>query len=142
MLPNSECSMIPMNNTILNDELEVQEESSKDYKLYINENIVNGVVDGLEAMKQVIYKILNTERYEYIIYSWNYGIELHDLYGEPISYVCSELQRRITEALIQDDRVETVDSFLFETEEKRKLHVTFVVHTIFGDVEAEKVVNY
>jgi len=134
--------MIPMNNTILNDELEVQEESSKDYKLYINENIVNGVVDGLEAMKQVIYKILNTERYEYIIYSWNYGIELQDLYGEPISYVCSELQRRITEALIQDDRVETVDSFLFETEEKRKLHVTFVVHTIFGDVEAEKVVNY
>lgn len=134
--------MIPGSNTIVNTELEIIEEASKDYKLYINENTINGTVDGVEVMKQVIYKILNTERYEYIIYSWNYGIELQDLYGEQMNYVCSELERRITEALTQDDRVEAVDSFLFNTEEKRKLHVTFTVHTVFGDVEGEKVVNY
>lgn len=134
--------MIPTNNTIVNDELEIQQESSKDYKLYIDGNIINGTADGLDVMTQVIYKILNTERYEYIIYSWNYGIELKDLYGEHMTYVCSELERRITEALTQDDRVEAVDSFSFNTEEKRKLHVTFTVHTIFGDIEAEKVVNY
>jgi nitrogen fixation/metabolism regulation signal transduction histidine kinase len=134
--------LIPASNNILNNELEVQEESNKDYKLYIEEDLVNGTTDGIEVMKQVIYKILNTERYEYIIYSWNYGIELKDLYGEHISYVCSELERRITEALIQDARIKSVDSFLFENEEKRKLHVTFTVHTIFGDVEGEKVVNF
>ena len=131
--------MIPI-NTI--NELEVQEQSNKDYRLNIDKNVISGTVDGIEAMKQVIYKILNTERYEHIIYSWNYGIELKDLYGEHISYICPELERRITEALIQDERVEAVDSFSFETERKRELHVTFVVHTIFGDIEAEKVVNY
>ena len=133
--------MIPSTNTILTQDLEVKTESSKDYKLHIDKNIVNGFVDNIEAMKQVIYKILNTERYEYLIYSWNYGIELKDLYGEHPSYVCSELQRRITEALVQDERVESVDSFSFTTN-KNKIHVTFTVHTIFGDVESEKAVNY
>lgn len=134
--------MIPTTNTILNNEMEVQEEPSKNYKMYFDEEVINGYRDELEAMKQVIFKILNTERYQYIIYSWNYGIELQDLFGEPVSYVCPELERRITEALVQDDRIESVDSFSFDITEKRKVHVTFVVHTIFGDVDAEKVVNY
>ena len=133
--------MIPTTNAVLTQNLEVGTEANKDYKLHIAENVINGVVDNIEAMKQVIYKILNTERYEYLIYSWNYGIELKDLYGEHPSYVCSELERRITEALTQDERVESVDSFSF-TIDKNKIHVTFTVHTIFGDLESEKAVNY
>ena len=27
---------------------------------------------GIDIHKQAIYKILNTERYDYLIYSWNY----------------------------------------------------------------------
>ena len=41
--------------------------------------------------------------------------------------------RRITEALKQDDRIESVDSFEFDYSEKGILHVTFCVHTIYGD---------
>ena len=134
--------MIPTTNAILNNELEFQEESSKNYKMYFEQEVINGYRDELEAMKQVIFKILNTERYQYIIYSWDYGIELQDLFGEPVSYVCPELERRITEAILQDDRIEYVDSFYFDITQKRKVHVTFVVHTMFGDVDAEKVVNY
>ena len=133
--------MIPTTNTILTQNLKVASESNKDYKLHIEENVINGLTDGIEAMKQVIYKILNTDRYEYLIYSWNYGIELNDLFGEHPSFVCSELERRITEALVQDDRVESVDSFSFEIN-KGKIHVTFTVHTIFGDVKNEKVVEF
>lgn len=134
--------MIPTTNTMLNTELEIQEQASKNYKMYFDEEVINGFRDEIEAMKQVIFKILNTERYQYIIYSWNYGIELKDLFGEPVSYVCPELERRITEALVQDDRVESVDSFSFDVTQKRKVHVTFVVHTVFGDVEAERTVNF
>lgn len=134
--------MIPSTNTILSTALEVKTQPSKNYKMYLEQNIINGYCDELEAMQQVIYKILNTERYHYIIYSWNYGIELLDLYGEPVTYVCPELQRRITEALIQDDRIESVDNFEFDTSEKRVVKVTFTVHTIFGNVESEKVVNF
>ena len=134
--------MIPSTNTILSTNLEVETQPSKNYKMHLEQNIINGFCDELEAMKQVIYKILNTERYQHIIYSWNYGIELIDLYGEPMTYVCPELQRRITEALVQDDRIESVDNFIFNTSEKRTVKVTFTVHTIFGSVESEKVVNF
>ena len=134
--------MIPSTNTILSTDLEIEVQPSNDYKLHFEKDIISGTCDGLEAMKQVVYKILNTERYKYIIYSWNYGIELADLFGEPISYVCSELQRRITEALVQDDRINSVEDFDFDLTERRTVKVTFTVRTIFGDIEAEKVVNF
>ena len=134
--------MIPWTNNILLTNLKVKIQPSKNYQFHIESDTIGGLCDKLEAMHQVIYKILNTERYEYIIYSWNYGIELHDLYGEPITYVCSEVQRRITEALIQDDRINSVDNFEFDLTERKTVKVTFIVHTIFGDVQTEKAVNF
>ena len=134
--------MIPSTNNILSYDLEMETEPSVNYKMNIKQDIINGTVDELEAMKQVIYKILNTERYQYIIYSWNYGIELMDLFGMPVIYVIPELERRITEALIQDERIESVDDFEFDSSEIRTVKASFTVHTIFGDVQTEKVVNY
>ena len=134
--------MIPSINSILTTDLEVTDIPSKTYKMHIDKNVVRGTCDEVEAVKQSIYKILNTERYEYIIYSWNYGIELMDLYGEPVDWVCSELERRITEALELDDRIETLEGFDFDTSEKGVVHVSFTANTVFGDVEIEKVVNY
>ena len=134
--------MIPSNSDVLSVDLEVENQPSKNYKMHIEQNIINDSCDELEAIKQVIYKILNTERYQYIIYSWNYGIELNDLYGEPVSYVCPELERRISEALLQDDRIEGVDDFEFDVSKKRTVNVSFTVHTIYGNVEIEKAVNY
>jgi hypothetical protein len=132
--------MLPAVNDDLQKDFEIEEETSHTYKLDLNNSTIAGYVDDLEAMKQAIYLILNIERYEYLIYSWNYGIELNDLYGQPIPFVLPELKRRITEALVQDSRILGVDNFSFETN-KGKVHATFTVHTIFGDVEAERVVT-
>lgn len=132
--------MLPAVNDDLQKDFEIEEETSYTYKLNLDKSIIAGYVDELEAMKQAIYLILNIERYEYLIYSWNYGIELNDLYGQPIPFVLPELERRITEALLQDTRITGVDNFSFETN-KGKVHATFTVHTIFGDVEAERTVN-
>lgn len=134
--------MIPSGNTILTADLVVKTQTSKTYNLHVEKNIVSGMCDEREAMIQAIYKILNTERYEYVIYSWNYGIELADLYGQPVMYVCPELQRRIKEALLQDERIASVDSFEFDTSKKGEVAATFIAHTIFGDVEIGKVVNF
>ena len=134
--------MIPSTDFILSTDLEVEEQPSKNYKMNIEQDTIKGICDELEAMKQVIYKILNTERYQHIIYSWDYGIELLDLYGEPITYVCPELERRIKEALIQDDRIDNVDGFEFDLIDKKTIKVTFIVHTIYGETQEEKVVNF
>jgi phage baseplate assembly protein W len=106
--------------------------------MHTNHNAISGHCDGIEAVIQSIYKILNTERYQHIIYSWNYGFEFQDLLGKPVDYACVELQRRIQEALLQDDRITSVTDFKFDNSTKRTVKVTFVVHTIYGDVESER----
>lgn len=133
--------MIPKTNVILNTEIKPEIQPSKNYKMHFSEERINGFWDKLSAMEQVIYKILNTKRYENQIYSWNYGIELDDLFGEPISFVCPEVRRRITEALTQDERINSVDEFDFNTSKKGVVLVSFTVHTIFGDINSERAVN-
>ena len=70
--------MIP-DNVTLDTTLEEVEIPTNTHKINYDKERVNGYVDNLEAMKQAIYLILNTERYAYPIYSWGYGIELVEL---------------------------------------------------------------
>lgn len=129
--------MIPSSIGFLNRDFEIEEQPSRTYKMDPSGSI-KGAVDGLEAVEQAIFKILNTERYQYIMYSWNYGIETVDLFGEPATYVCPELERRITEALTWDTRITDVSEFEFDVSKKGAVHVKFTVHTIFGGTKAEK----
>lgn len=101
---------------------------------------VVGRTNGIQAMKQAIYLMLSVERYEWLIHSWNYGVELRDLYGQPTNYCIPEIERRITEALMQDDRIKSVENFEFSTS-RGKITATFTVKTIFGDIPAEKEVE-
>lgn len=134
--------MIPAAAEFLGKEFETERQPGFTYKMQTNEKLIRGYTDGLDAVKQAVYKITMTERYQYIMYSWNYGIELLDLFGEPATYVCPELKRRITEALRCDDRINGVDNFEFDFPEKGVIHVKYTVHTIFGDIEAEREVNF
>ena len=130
--------MLPNTGDLLNLDLEITTIPSRTYQ--IKEGRITGMVDGLEAVRQAVFCILNTERYEWLIYSWNHGVELKRLYGKPMGYAKSELERRIKEALTQDDRIESVDAFSFEVS-GRKLTVFFTVHTIFGEIEEKKEVD-
>ena len=115
----------------------VETQPSDTYKLDIEHSRVRGMTDEQDAVRQAVYLILNVERYDYPIYPRSYGSELTDLIGKPKDYAMSEIKRRITEALLQDDRITTVDSWEFETGRNWVL-ARFVAHTIFGEVEAEK----
>lgn len=133
--------MIPSTVGFLGEDFEIKEQPSLTYKMRAD-NLVRGYADGLEAVRQAIFKTIMTERYQYVMYSWNYGIELLDLYGEPMTYVCPELRRRITEALLWDDRIRSFDGFEFDFPQKGVVHVAFVAHTLFGDVQAEREVSF
>ena len=135
-------ALTPVDNLGNDLEIVIQEDVTETYKLNIEKDRVIGYTDELEAMKQAIYKIINTERYDYLIYSWNYGIELNDLFGEPIPYVYSEIKRRIIEALTQDTRIESVDAFSFEQIKRGEVFVKFTAHTIYGDVTDGRRVNF
>lgn len=67
----------------------------------IIENREFKMVEGNEAIKVWVYKALLTPRYQYSIYTWNYGSELMDLIGKAYtpSLTKSEAKRYIEEAL-------------------------------------------
>lgn len=118
----------------------MEDQPSYTYKLDIAGERMRGMTDEKDAVLQAVYLILNVERYAYPIYSRNYGAEFVDLIGQPKDYAMSEIKRRITEALTQDDRITGVDEWEFETG-RNSVRVTFVVRTIYGDVSAEKEVE-
>mgnify|MGYP001212023256 FL=1 len=130
--------MIPKSS--INIELSPEEsiETSRTYKM--SGNRIQGYTDGLDALKQAIYKVLNTERYEYPIYSFNYGIELESLIGKDPIYVQIELKRRIQECLLRDERITAVDNFKFEVNGD-EIKCTFDVDSIFGNFTASREVN-
>lgn len=118
--------------TLLNENIVTKEYETKTWKLNDKEKIIAGIIDEIEAVKQAVFCYLNIERFQWIIYSWKIGIETKHLYGEPIDWVCSEIERVIKEALSVDNRIENVDDFEFEIE-KRVVHVSFRVKTVYGE---------
>lgn len=101
---------------------------------------IQGMIDGLEAVNQAVNLTLYTERFEYPIYSWDRGIETKDLFGKSREYVRGDLQRRIEEALAEDDRVTGISNFdmVFSGETAT---ATFTANTIFGDLSKEVTVT-
>ena len=128
--------MIPKIKT--SADITVKELPIKTHRMELYEgDYILGFVDSLKAMEQAIYKIIRTERYKYIIYSWDYGIELEDPFGMPVEYCVVELERRISEALLQDNRITAVNGFEFDTESERGtiLIKKFIAETVFGEIQ-------
>lgn len=131
--------MLPQNKNVedLMEDFEEEQQPSRTYRIDYERKRIVGFIDERAAIEQAIYKALSTERYEYLIYTWNYGAEIAKLFGQPIPYVYSELQRLVTEALTHDDRIDSVDAFSF-SHVKNKVLMSFTAHTTFGAVEIER----
>jgi hypothetical protein len=130
--------MIPEKNIPEGLTFSLAEEPSKTYRL--SEDKIQGYVTEADALKQAIYKVLNTEKYEYPIYSFNYGIELESLIGRDPTYVKIELMRRIKECLLEDERITGVEEFEFK-ESGDEINCTFTVNSIYGEMQFTKEVN-
>lgn len=100
------------------------------------------VVEDMEALKVWIEKILKTEKFKFKIYKTGetneYGITLLDLInsGYPKPFIQAEIQREVTEALLTNEEIISVENFNF-TREKRTLVVSFQVNTAYGTIEQE-----
>ena len=141
MIPRRETLSTPIGEQVITQADTVQIITHPTHTYRLNNNRITGDVDGIDAMKQAIYKIIAAERYEYLVYDWNYGIELKDLFGKPKPFVRAELPRRIREALMADDRITNVRDFVFmDTTEKNTIRISFTAETIFGDISS--IFNY
>lgn len=133
--------MIPELNDDLTSDFESEELPSKTYYIDMDKKRIVGTIDGIQALVQQIYLILNTERYDQVIYSWGYGVEFMDLIGRELEFVVPEIERRVTEALIQDNRITGTENFEYDTTIKGRLLVTFTVTSIYGEAQITQEVN-
>ncbi|MGO4371543.1 DUF2634 domain-containing protein [Paenibacillus sp. 2TAB19] len=111
-------------------------ETSRTYRLDTAANRIIGLTDGLDAVRQSVYKILQTERYRFFCYSADYGVELEGLVGADPGFVRSELKRRISEALLQDERISEVNDFSIEIDGDGA-KAAFTVVSDFGSFREE-----
>jgi hypothetical protein len=132
--------MIPTGGQINAQSTETTEQPSRTWKLDFERGHVTGITDGLEAVRQAVSKIIQTERFRYFIYSFDYGIELNSLIGKSPALVRSELRRRIVEALLQDDRISDVTDFDIVINEDTTT-VQFTVVSSFGSFQQEVVMH-
>lgn len=94
------------------------------------------IVEGNEAIKVWVYKALLTPRYNYSIYTWDYGSELLDLIGKAYtpSLTKEEAKRLIKEAL-------EINPYILEVEitdinfKDSLLSADIKIVTIYGESE-------
>lgn len=125
----------------MSPELEVErleEQTSQTYRIDVAKGRISGRVDGLDAVRQAIYLLLQTERFRYLIYSWNYGTELQACIGKSAAVFESEIERVVTEALTSDERILEVSDFKSTIVDKRTAKVEFTAVTIFGQITIEE----
>lgn len=104
-------------SSVLND---VQYPASPLFDFATGNFIIDGagrfvMADGYIAWAQWCQKAVMTERFAYLAYSTDYGIELRNARNQSTrAAIRSEIERAITEALLVDPRTATVKDFIHQ----------------------------
>jgi len=126
MLPNT----IIINSTVANEAL-----PSMTYNLDIESKRISGSITDEQALIQSVDKIMRTKRYANVIYNGLYGVDIDSLVGQSLSYIEADLPRRVREALLQDERILSVDSVLIKKLTIDSVDVTITISSIYGKVQ-------
>ena len=130
--------MIPLNSPKI---VQVdQTHPGKTYRLDIANSRISGMVDGLDAVAQAVYKWFQTPKGVYPIYP-TYGCDLWRLIGGRPGYVVPEAERILTEDLLFDNRITSVTDVTVAALADR-LTVRCRVHSIFGNLTMEQEISY
>ena len=96
-------------------------------------NRIVGQVDGFQAVAQAVEVMLSVVRFRWQIYKPFFGVTWDGLIGLDVGYVAAELQRRVREAVMIDDRVTGVSNYSYKFDGDN-LTANITVNTVFGPV--------
>lgn len=134
MIPESELELDEFET-----DFEEDEEPNLTYRLDFNSKTIVGTVDDADALAQALNKILLTETETYLIYSYGYGREFKDLYGKSTTETADELPERIEEAVLKDERFQSVDVTELTITDKHSIHVVVSATATTGEeIEVEE----
>lgn len=123
--------MIPSNRNLIVTQIG-QNEVTRTYKVDSYNKRIIGTTDGQPAIEQAILKNFDTERFTYVIYSKNYGIELEKYIGKDYDFIRSDLQRAIEECLLVDARIYSINNLQFTQEGLDYMSITMDIETEQG----------
>ena len=109
----------------------------KEYEIDFKTGQLTGrIVEGVEAIKVWIWLVLQTPRYRYYIYSWDYGNEFEELIGRGYSeeYINAEAQRMTEDCLLVNEHIESITDFSVGMENEQ-LTISFTANTIYGTIQ-------
>jgi hypothetical protein len=121
------------------EELETEIEETKPPKEYeidfTTGQLTGKIVEGLAAIEVWIWLVLQTARYRYQIYSWDYGNEYEELVGQGYSeeYIETEALRLTEDALLVNENIQSITDFS-ATLNNEKLTISFTANTIYGEI--------
>ena len=125
---------------IVNNQLPMYKEVAWDFDkdIPVIENGELRIIEGNEAIKVWVYKALLIQRYQYLIYSWDYGSELMDLIGKAYtpSLTKSEAKRYIKEALEINPYISEVNISEIDFKDSI-LSADIKILTIYGESEVK-----
>ncbi len=110
---------------------------TKTFALNFDTMHIEGYIDGAEALKQAVLKIVNTEAEAYPIYDAGYGVNLIDLIGTDVNYAMAAATFRLENAILQDDRFESVD-FSNKSINGNKISMDITVNTVDGEAVTQE----
>lgn len=93
-------------------------------------------VSGIEAIKVWVWLCLQTQRFRFSIYSWNYGCDFEQYIGVALSdeYLSTDARDEIQDALCVSPYITGIENFRADREGDR-LTLSFRVATIYGLTE-------
>ena len=122
------------------EDIEVTDNSQSVYQEYGIDfetgQLTGDMVEGLEAVKVWLWLALQTDRYVFEQYSWNYGNDISTIIGSSPDpdYLALVAQKSITELVEQNPYIFGLHDFDIEIDGD-KMNYSFVCETDFGEVE-------
>ena len=124
---------------IIEDAEEATDEPYREYELDLTTGKLTGrIIEGTDAIVVWCVLTLHSKRYEYPVYSWDYGEEITSMIGssyEP-DLLESETKRMVEECLLVNEHITAIND-LVVTQNEDKLHVRFTIETDQGYAEVE-----
>lgn len=110
---------------------------SKEYQIdFATGQLTGTLVEGLEAIRIWAFLAINTARYRYDIYSWDYGCEIEDMIGQSLTqeYLDTEIPRVIEECLMVNPHIKSISNISIALIDD-KLSGSFTINTDYGEAE-------
>lgn len=104
---------------------------------------LSSMIDNKESVIQAVFKALDTQKFEYQIYSWFYGLDMEPFIGQDIEYIRVNIRRYLEDCLLQDDRIFSIQNIIVQQSDIDSCSIIFDIQTSEGLIEnITKEINY